>query len=88
MLDLFYIIITCIFALFILFCCWWLYKALRSPLLPEVIEEQNLTENQKEILYEFCANQKGKPKEEPKGEHKKEHKEKTHPKAHHKKNRK
>jgi hypothetical protein len=57
--NIYYIIITVIFALFVVFVVWWLYKYLYSlRFLPT--NHQDLSEVDKQTLYTFCKQRKQK----------------------------
>jgi hypothetical protein len=47
--DVFYIVVTVIFGLFVLFLCFLVWRSLRSKL-----DINNLTDDEREIIYAFC----------------------------------
>jgi len=51
--DLYYIIITVIFGVFVLLTLWWLYKYINKKSILEM-KREDLTEDQKIILTKFC----------------------------------
>jgi hypothetical protein len=52
--DIYYIIITVIFGLFVLFMVWWLYKYLSTPSVLSMSKD-DLTDREKEVIYKFCS---------------------------------
>lgn len=52
--DAYYIVVTVIFGLFILFIMWWLWRwaTVRNPLF---LREDQLTDREKAVLARFCA---------------------------------
>jgi len=55
--DVYYIIVTVIFGIFVLFMAWWLYRYLRKPDLLNMTQE-DLSDDQKAMLYKFCGEQR------------------------------
>lgn len=52
----YYIVITVIFGLFVLFVVWWLYKHLRTNRFPKDISQ--LSEEDQAVLHKFCLERK------------------------------
>jgi len=53
--DVYYIIVTIIFGLFVLFMAWWLYRYLRAKPCPLDVKQEDLSDKQKTMLYKFCG---------------------------------
>ncbi len=52
--DVYYIIVTSIFGLFVLLLSWWLYRYLSRSSVMEISEEA-LSDREKERMYELCS---------------------------------
>ena len=55
--DVFYIILTFIFGVFVLFVMWWLYRYVRTPSLLSMNKE-DLSDREKDVLNTFCTEMK------------------------------
>lgn len=55
--DVYYILITVIFGLFVLFMVWWLYRYTKRP---DVLtmNREDLTDEHKALLYRFCESKR------------------------------
>lgn len=53
--DVYYIIVTVIFGLFVLFMAWWLFRYLRSKPCPLDVKQEDLSDDQKSMIYKFCG---------------------------------
>ncbi len=53
--DLYFIITTILFGLFVVFMAFLMWRALMKP------QPEEVTDNEREIIYAFCDEQKGRP---------------------------
>ena len=59
--DVYYIIVTVILGIFVLFIIWCLYKCFRPPSIAN-INKEDLSDREKQVLYKFCSEMKNKNK--------------------------
>jgi len=55
--DVYYIIVTVIFGVFVLIMAWWIYRYMRKSN-PLEIPHEELSEDQKALIYNFCGEMK------------------------------
>lgn len=52
--QVYYIIVTVIFALFVILMAWWLYRYMRKPPILSMSADE-LSDDQKAMIYKFCG---------------------------------
>jgi hypothetical protein len=52
--EAFYIILTVVFALFVLFMIWWFYQYVSTPTILSM-KEDDLSDREKDVIYKFCS---------------------------------
>ena len=56
--DVFYIVVTVIFGLFVLFIAWWLYRYMKKDVTLSELKNRELSDTERQTLQEFCKRMK------------------------------